>query len=195
MDPMTVDELRAAIAADPADAAFTAQGWAPVFAASPRSRIVVVGQAPGARAQASGMPFTDASGLALIEWLGIDETTFRDPDRVAVLPMDFYFPGRGPSGDLPPRAGFAARWHPPLLALMPDVRLMLLVGAVAQAHYLGAARRATLTETVRAFRDYLPDRFPLVHPSPRNIPWQAHHPWFREEVLPVLRAEAARALG
>jgi len=194
-DPVTIDELRAAVAADPENAEFTARGWTPVFAASPASRIVLVGQAPGAKAQASGMPFTDASGVALLEWLGVDEATFRDPDRFAILPMDFYFPGRGRSGDALPGRGFAARWHPPLLALMPEVRLTLLVGATAQEHYLGDRRRANLTETVRAFRAYLPSEFPLVHPSPRTIPWQAHHPWFREEVLPELRAEVRRALA
>jgi uracil-DNA glycosylase len=195
MGAVTIAELRAAVAADPDNAAFTARGWTPVFAASPASRIVLVGQAPGAKAQASGMPFTDASGAALLEWLGIDDATFRDPDRIAILPMDFYFPGRGASGDLPPRRGFAERWHPRFLAHMPDVRLTLLVGTAAQAHYLGDRRKANLTETVRAFHEYLPAEFPLVHPSPRNIPWQAHHPWFREEVLPALRSEVARALS
>ena len=141
MGVVTIDELRAAIVADPENAAFTARGWTPVFAASPRSRLLVVGQAPGARAQESGMPFTDASGVALIEWVGLDEATFRDPERVAILPMDFYFPGRGASGDVPPRRGFAARWHPPLRALMPEVRLTLLVGAAAQSFWVRAASR------------------------------------------------------
>jgi uracil-DNA glycosylase len=194
MGAVTLDEVRAEIAADSENAAFTARGWRPVFAAAPGARVVIVGQAPGARAQESGMPFTDASGTALLEWLGVDEATFRDPDRFAVLPMDFYYPGRGASGDLPPRRGFATRWHPPILALLPEVRLTLLVGTAAQAHYLGTRRHTNLTETVRAFREYLPAQLPLVHPSPLNFRWQARNPWFRDEVLPALRPEVARAL-
>ncbi len=195
MGAVTIDEVRAAVAADPANAAFTARGWVPVFTAEPRARVLPIGQAPGARARESGTPFTDASGAALLDWLGVDDATFRDPDRFAVLPMDFYWPGRGRSGDLPPRPGFAERWHPPLRALMPGVRLTLLLGAAAQAHELGSRRKANLTETVRSFREYLPDGFPLVHPSPLNLRWQARNPWFRDDVLPALRAEVARALG
>jgi uracil-DNA glycosylase len=190
-----IDAVREAVAADPENAAFTAQGWHPLFAAAPDARIVIVGQAPGARAQASGILFDDASGVNLVEWLGVDEATFRDPGRVAILPMDFYYPGRGPSGDLPPRRGFADRWHPALLAQLPDVRLTLLIGTSAQQHYLGPRRKANLTETVRAFREYLPDQLPLVHPSPLNFRWQGRNPWFREEVLPGLRTEVARALA
>lgn len=193
--PGAVEAVRAAVAADPANAAFTARGWVPLFAAAPGARIVIVGQAPGARAQASGILFDDASGAALIEWLGVDEATFRDPARIAILPMDFYYPGRGRSGDLPPRRGFAERWHPQLLALLPDVRLTLLIGTSAQQRYLGPRRKANLTETVRAFREYLPAEFPLVHPSPLNFRWQARNPWFRDEVLPALMAEVARALA
>jgi uracil-DNA glycosylase len=195
-----IDAVREAVAADPENAAFTAQGWHPLFAAAPDARIVIVGQAPGARAQASGILFDDASGVNLIEWLGVDEATFRDPGRIAILPMDFYYPGRGAtgggrSGDLPPRRGFADRWHPALLAQLPDVRLTLLIGTTAQQHYLGSRRKANLTETVRAFREYLPDQLPLVHPSPLNFRWQGRNPWFREEVLPALRTEVARALA
>jgi len=195
MGAVTIDELRAAVAADPENAAFTARGWRPVVSHAREPRVVLVGQAPGARAQASGMPFTDASGAALVEWLGVDEATFRDPSRIAIVPMDFYFPGRGPGGDLPPRRGFADRWHPAVLELLPERRLLLLVGAAAQEHYLRGRRKRNLTETVRAFRDYLPAELPLVHPSPRNAPWQAAHPWFRADVLPALRAEVARALA
>lgn len=193
--PAAVEGIRAAVAADPDNAAFAARGWVPLFAAAPGARIVIVGQAPGARAQASGVLFDDASGVALIEWLGVDEATFRDPARVAILPMDFFYPGRGRSGDLPPRRGFAERWHPQLLALLPDVRLTLLIGASAQQRYLGPRRKSNLTETVRAFREYLPAQLPLVHPSPLNFRWQARNPWFRAEVLPELRAEVARALA
>jgi uracil-DNA glycosylase len=192
---MSIDEIRAAIAADPENAEAAARGWAPLFVAAPGARVAIIGQAPGARAQASGVPWDDASGTALIAWLGVEEAVFRDPAAFAILPMDFYYPGRGASGDLPPRRGFAARWHPQILAQLPTIRLTLLIGATAQRHYLGPLRKENLTATVRAFREYLPDRFPLVHPSPLNFRWQARNPWFRTEVLPALRGEVARALA
>jgi uracil-DNA glycosylase len=155
--------------------------------------VVIIGQAPGRLAQESGIPWNDASGVTLMKWLGVDEPTFRTPELFAIVPMDFYYPGPGAHGDLPPRPGFAERWHPPLLAAMPEIRLTLLIGAYAQQHYLG--RRGSLTERVRAFRDYLPDRVPLVHPSPLNFRWQARNPWFAEELLPELRKSVAAAIG
>ncbi|MEO7090586.1 MAG: uracil-DNA glycosylase family protein [Cryobacterium sp.] len=170
------------------------QGWQPVYTASARARIAVIGQAPGRRAQASGVPWDDASGKSLMDWLGVTEHQFRNPDLFSLLPMDFYFPGTGRSGDLPPRKGFADRWHPPLLALMPDVELTLLIGRYAQSHYLPSARRDTLTDTVRNYRLFLPERFPLVHPSPLNFRWQAKNPWFVTDVLPDLRTLVRAAL-
>lgn len=187
------DAIRQAIVDDPANAAMRAQGWEPVYSASATARIAVIGQAPGRKAQESGIPWNDLSGRNLIEWLGVSEAQFRDPARFAILPMDFYFPGAARGGDLPPRPGFAARWHPQLLALMPEIELTLLIGRYAQLHYLPTERRSTLTETVRDFRRFLPDRFPLVHPSPRNFRWQANNPWFATDVLPELRARVAQA--
>lgn len=194
---MTLDELREAIKADPENAAMTAQGWEPLYTAGPRARIAVVGQAPGRKAQESGVPWNDASGVKLCEWLGVTTERFHDPGAFALVPMDFYYPGKGPSGsgDLPPRPGFAAKWHPLLFADMPELRLTILIGAHAQKFYLGARRRATLTETVRAWREYLPEFFPIVHPSPLNFRWQARNPWFVEELVPDLRAAVAAALG
>lgn len=194
-EPASFAQLRAAIVADPANAGMRALGHTPVYTAGPAARIAVVGQAPGRRAQASGVPWDDASGVRLREWLGVSEAQFRDPGLFALLPMDFYYPGRGASGDLPPRRGFAERWHPPLFALMPDIRLTLLIGSYAQAHYLGRRRQASLTETVRAWADYLPEFLPLVHPSPLNFRWQARNPWFEAEVVPELRARVAAALA
>jgi uracil-DNA glycosylase len=127
------------------------------------------------------------SGRNLIDWLGVTEKQFRDPSLFAVLPMDFYYPGAGPSGDLPPRKGFAKQWHPPLLKLMPDIQLTLLIGRYAQVHYLPSARHDTLTDTVLNYRQFAPDRFPLVHPSPLNFRWHAKNPWFVAHVLPELR--------
>lgn len=187
------EQLRQAIVDDEANAAMTAQGWQPLFTGAPTSRIVVVGQAPGRLAQASGIPWNDASGRRLVDWLGVTEEQFRDPTLFAMVPMDFYFPGAGRSGDLPPRRGFAARWHPPLLELMPQVRLTLLIGRYAQVHYLG--RTGTLTETVRGHQSFAPERMPLVHPSPLNYGWHARNPWFVDEVVPELRALVQRSLG
>jgi len=192
---MTLDELREAIKADPENAAMTAAGWDPLFTASPTARIVVVGQAPGRKAQEAGVPWRDASGLKLCDWMGVSDELFHDPSAFAIVPMDFYYPGKGVSGDLPPRAGFAAKWHPLILGDLPEVRLTILVGAYAQKFYLGARRGKTLTDTVRAWRDYLPQYVPLVHPSPLNFRWQTRNPWFVAELVPELRETVAAALA
>ena len=156
---------------------------------------MVVGQAPGRVAQESGLPWNDASGAKLFEWLGVAEGQFRDPDLFALLPMDFYYPGKGATGDLPPRKDFAPRWHPPLLDLMPKIELTILIGGYAQKYYLASRVKKNLTETVHAFREYLPTTIPLVHPSPLNFRWQARNPWFATDVLPVLRTQVASALA
>jgi uracil-DNA glycosylase len=143
----------------------------------------------------SGVAFDDASGRTLRTWLGIDRTTFYDPDRVAIMPMGFCYPGRGKSGDLPPSPECAPLWRARLLALMPRITLTLVIGRYAQRHHLGQDGKQTLTETVRAYRDFLPGRFPLPHPSPRNGPWLQRHPWFEAEVVPALRDVVASALA
>jgi uracil-DNA glycosylase len=186
--------LHQQIISDPDNAAMTAQGAMPVYVADAAARVAVIGQAPGKRAQETGLAWNDASGRTLWQWLGVTEEQFRDPRWFAILPMDFYFPGKGPSGDLPPRKNFASRWHPALLDLMPDIRLTLLIGRYAQQRYLGARQRESLTATVKAFSDYHP-YFPLVHPSPLNFRWQNRNPWFAQEVLPVLRRRVAEAMG
>lgn len=190
-----LDELRAAIIDDPDNAWATEQGWQPLYTAHPEAKVVIVGQAPGRRAQVAGIAWDDPSGRTLRTWLGISTETFYDPRRVALLPMDFYYPGHGAHGDLPPRPQFAARWHPQLLGQMPRIELAVLIGQFAQRHYLGVAAKSTLTETVRAYREYLPRWFPLVHPSPLNFRWQARNPWFAESVLPELRERVAGALS
>lgn len=190
-----LDTIRAELVAHPSNAWARELGWQPLYAAAPGARVVVVGQAPGRKAQASGIPWDDASGVRLRAWLGVPDEVFYDPERFAILPMDFWYPGKGTSGDLPPRPDFAPLWHPRILAELPDVRLMVLVGAYAQKYYLGARARSTLTETVRAWAEYLPDAVPLVHPSPLNFRWQTRNPWFEQEVVPALRARVAEALG
>lgn len=171
----------------------TERGYEPIYSASPRSRIVVIGQAPGKQAQESRVPWNDPSGVKLRQQLGVTDSQFYDPDTIALLPMDFYYPGKGAQGDLPPRTDFAPLWHPRILALMPAVRLTVLIGSYAQKHYLGTSAKKNLTETVRAWRDYVPDRIPLVHPSPLNFRWQAKNPWFETDVIPALQALVVNA--
>src|SRR4051812_40482431 len=192
---MTFEAIRQAIIDDADNVAFGAHGYLPLYSAGPRARIAVIGQAPGRKAQESNTAWDDASGAKLFEWLGVTEQQFRDPDLFALLPMDFYYPGKGAAGDLPPRKSFAGRWHPPLLELMPDIQLTVLIGGYAQRHYLGSRVRRNLTETVRAFRDYLPDLLPVVHPSPLNFRWQTRNPWFAVDLLPVLQQRVAAAIG
>ena len=192
---MTLENIRREIMADPENAQATAKGWEPVYTAHPTARLLIVGQAPGIRAQESRTPWNDPSGDNLRNWLGMDRGTFYDPAQVALVPMDFYFPGSAERGDAPPRKGFAEKWHPRILAAMPDIRLTLLVGQYAQAGYLGPRRKRNLTETVRSYAEYLPDYLPLVHPSPRNNIWHKKNPWFAEQVVPEARARVLRLLA
>ncbi len=163
-------------------------GCRPVLRAAPTARLMVVGQAPGIRVHETGIPWNDASGRRLREWMAVDEATFYDASRIAIVPAGLCYPGRGRSGDLPPMAECAPTWHPRLRAALPRVRLTLLVGQYAQAYYLGARRRGTLTETVRHWREFGPEFLPLPHPSPRNTLWLKRRPWFEAEVVPMLRA-------
>ena len=184
----TLEEITKAIMADPQNKAFTEQGIKPLFAAPNNARINIVGQAPGLKTQQAGLYWKDKSGDRLREWLGVDETTFYQSGYFAVLPMDFYFPGHGKSGDLPPRKGFADKWHQPILELLPDIKLTILIGQYAQKYYLHQKGNVKLTETVQRYKNYLPDFFPLVHPSPRNQIWMAKNPWFEAEGVPELQA-------
>lgn len=192
---MTFDGIRKQIITDPANEAVTAKGYLPLYTAGARARVALVGQAPGIKAQESGIAWNDASGVKLATWLGVTKEQLHDTELFTMLPMDFYYPGKAKTGDAPPRRGFAEKWHPPLLELMPDVRLTILIGGYAQKYYLGARAAKTLTETVRSYESYLPDFFPLVHPSPLNFRWQAKNPWFETDVIPVLRARVAAALA
>jgi uracil-DNA glycosylase len=165
----------------------------PILRAGATARLLIIGQAPGTRAHDSGMPWNDASGIRLRHWLGLEREAFYDERTVAIVPMGFCYPGKGASGDLPPRPECAATWHAPLLASLPNVQLTLLVGHYAQARFLGNERGKTLTDTVRAFREHLPRYFPLPHPSPRNQLWLKVNPWFEAELVPLLR-EAVGAI-
>lgn len=186
-------KIKEEIMAHPDNRVFTDQGWEPLFAGSSCSKIVIVGHAPGRKTQNAGLPWKDVSGDKLKVWLGLDESEFRS-ESVAQLPMDFYYQGKGKSGDLPPRKSFAPLWHPRLLKLMPGVRLFVLVGAYAQGYYLGKQKKGTLAQTVQAYSDYLPRYFPIVHPSPLNLGWLSQNPWFESDVLPALKAQVQSAL-
>lgn len=187
-----IEMIKKEIEDDPANKACTERGYKPLFVAHRDARLLIVGQAPGIKAQTAGRPWDDESGRRLMEWLGLEEAVFRDERKIAHLPMDFYYPGKGKTGDLPPRRDFATKWHPKLLAEMPHIKLIVLVGQYAQKHYLGKRAKRNLTETVKAYREYLPEYFPLVHPSPLNFRWHARNPWFVEEVIPVLQKEVSK---
>jgi len=167
----------------------------PVFRLGRGARIVIIGQAPGAKVHESGVPWQDDSGEHLREWLRVDRATFEDPDAFAVLPMGFCWPGRKSGGDLPPRPECAPAWHGRLLAELPKLTLYLLVGQYAQARYLAGKEKASLTETVRSFAAYLPDRIPLPHPSWRSRIWMKKNPWFESKLLPVLRRRVTGSLA
>ena len=179
---------------DPENASFTKRGIDPLFFAGPDCRIMIVGQAPGRVAEESGIVWNDRSGDRLREWMGIDRDTFYNSGKLAIVPMDFYFPGTGKSGDLPPRKDFADKWHPRLLELMPDLKLTILVGSYATKRYLKLKSSASLTQVVKDYRDYLPEYFPLVHPSPRNQIWMKKNPWFVQTVIPDLQELVAQIM-
>ncbi|MGB5261419.1 MAG: uracil-DNA glycosylase family protein [Gammaproteobacteria bacterium] len=165
----------------------------PVLRAGRTARILIIGQAPGTRVHASGIPWNDPSGDRLRDWLQLDRELFYDEQTVAIIPMGFCYPGKGKSGDLPPRRECAPLWHERLLQQLPELQLRLLIGKYAQDYYLGTQRRS-LAATVQDYRAFLPHYFPLPHPSPRNIRWFRNHPWFESEVVPALRERVAGIL-
>jgi uracil-DNA glycosylase family 4 len=169
-------------------------GVNPVIAASQKSKLIIIGQAPGRIVHETGIPWNDKSGDNLRKWLGIDKEIFYNTDKIALMPMGFCYPGKGQSGDLPPREECAPLWHKKILGKMPEVKLILLIGQYAQNYYLGDKAKETLTETVRNFKTYLPKYFPLPHPSPRNNIWQAKNDWFGKEVLPNLKKEIIKII-
>ena len=179
-----IQKLMKKIEVDSQNVAYTKAGIKPLFSAPRNAKILIVGQAPGIKAQKSRLFWNDQSGDNLRSWMGVDRDFFYQSDLFAVVPMDYYYPGKGKSGDLPPRKGFAEKWHEATLALMPDIELIILVGKYAQDYYLKNTKKKNLTETVKAYKEYLPKMFPLVHPSPLNRRWMAKNSWFEKEVLP-----------
>lgn len=189
--PDLLSDIRACHACEPA----LPLGARPVLIADAHARILVAGQAPGTRVHATGIPWNDASGKRLREWLGLEPEVFYDPARVAIVPMGFCYPGTGKSGDLPPRTECRQLWHDRLFGHLPGLRLRIVIGQYAQAYHLAGRTRASLTETVAAWREFAPALYPLPHPSPRNQMWLKRNPWFAEELLPDLRETVRRILA
>lgn len=183
----TISEVREAIINDPDNLQFKKLGYYPIFMASVNAKILIIGQAPGIKTQLEGQVFKDKSGERLREWLGVSEDFFYNSGMFAVLPVDFYFPGKAKTGDLPPREEFAKKWHPQLIKLMPDIKITILIGEYAQKFYLKDKAKKNLTQTVLAYQEYLPQYFVLPHPSPLNFRWFEHNPVFNQDILPVFQ--------
>ena len=191
---MSISSIVEKIKSDERNAEYTERGIPPIFQLNEGAKILIIGQAPGRKVEESKIPFDDKSGEKLITWMGIDRETFYS-DKIAILPMDFYYPGKGKTGDLPPRKFIAEEYHRDLLAELGNVQMTILIGKYAMDYYLKGDMKRNLTETVRGFAEYLPNYFPIVHPSPLNFRWQAKNPWFMEEVVPVLERRVADILG
>ena len=183
---MSISKIVEELKADERNAEYTRRGIPPIFQLNKDAKILIIGQAPGRKVEESKIPFDDKSGEKLISWMGIDRKTFYS-DKIAILPMDFYYPGKGKNGDLPPRKDFGEKWHNKILELLPNVELFILIGKYAQEFYLKGRTKENLTETVHSYKEYLPKFFPIVHPSPLNIRWLKKNPWFETEVVPVLK--------
>lgn len=169
-------------------------GPRPIVSAHPESKIAIIGQAPGSKVHQTGVPWDDPSGKQLRKWLGVTDEQFYDERLLALIPMGFCYPGRGKSGDLPPRPECAPLWHQSLLDQMPKLKLTILIGQYAQVRYLGDAMEKNLTETVKNYKSYLPKYMVLPHPSPRNRFWLSKNPWFEEEVIPQLQKAVSTTL-
>ncbi|EOB4964130.1 uracil-DNA glycosylase family protein [Vibrio vulnificus] len=169
-------------------------GANPVVQAHSEAKILIIGQAPGTKVHHTSIPWNDASGNRLRVWLDIEKPTFYDPKQIAIMPMGFCYPGRGQSGDLPPRKECAPLWHEALLKHLPNIELTLLIGQYAQNRYL-SNKPKTLTETVQNWQAWLPDYLPLPHPSPRNTLWLRKNPWFEEQTVPYLRQQVHQLLS
>ena len=172
-----------------------ALGARPVIQFNPRARILIAGQAPGIKVHESGKPFNDASGQRLRCWLGVTSDEFYDERNFAILPMGFCYPGKGKSGDLPPRKECAIAWREKLLAQLNNIELTIILGKYAQTYHLPNTKQLPLTELVKSWREYWPNYLPLPHPSPRNNIWLKKNPWFEQQVLPELSSKIRAILA
>lgn len=169
-------------------------GPRPIISVHAESKIAIIGQAPGAKVHKTGVPWDDPSGRQLRKWLGVTDAVFYDETKIALIPMGFCYPGKGKTGDLPPRPECAPQWHQSLLDKLPHIEFIVLIGMYAQKYYLQKEAKKTLTDTVRNYKEYIPKYFPLPHPSPRNRFWLTKNPWFEVEVLPELRESVKSVL-
>ena len=191
---MSISKIVEELKADERNAEYTKRGIPPIFQLNKDAKILIIGQAPGRKVEESKIPFDDKSGEKLIAWMGINRETCYS-DKIAILPMDFYYPGKGKTGDLPPRKFIAEEYHREILDELTNVDMTLLIGKYSMDYYLKGKMKRNLTETVRRYEEYLPKYFPIVHPSPLNFRWQAKNPWFMEEVVPALAERVAKILG
>ena len=168
----------------------------PVIQVNPKAKIAIVGQAPGMKVQNTGIPWNDASGRELRRWMNVTDEQFYNSELFAIVPMGFCYPGKGKSGDLPPRPECAPLWHNRLWEKLPQIELTLLIGSYAQKYYLKKKAYKTLTETVQHYEEFLSEGYlPLVHPSPRNKLWQKKNPWFEEQIVPLIQSVIQKHLS
>ena len=190
---MSIQDIINKIKQDERNIEYTKRNIPPILQVSKSAKILIIGQAPGKKVEETLIPFNDKSGETLISWMGIDKDIFYS-NKIAILPMDFYYPGKGKTGDLPPRKFIAEEYHKPILDELDNIELTILVGKYSMDYYLKGREKKNLTETVRCFDEYLPEYFPIVHPSPLNFRWQAKNPWFLKEVVPVLKKNVCEIL-
>ena len=190
---MSIQDIINKIKQDGRNIEYTKRNIPPILQVSKSAKILIIGQAPGKKVEETLIPFNDKSGETLISWMGIDKDIFYS-NKIAILPMDFYYPGKGKTGDLPPRKFIAEEYHKPILDELDNIELTILVGKYSMDYYLKGRKKKNLTETVRCFDEYLPEYFPIVHPSPLNFRWQAKNPWFLKEVVPVLKKNVCEIL-
>ena len=183
---MSLNDIISQIENDSRNYEYTKRNIPPILQVNSKAKVLIIGQVPGKKVEESLIPFNDKSGDTLISWMGIDRDTFYS-DKIAILPMDFYYPGKGKTGDLPPRKFIANEYHESILNELKNIELTILIGKYSMDYYLKGQMKKNLTETVRCFDEYLPRYFPIVHPSPLNFRWQAKNPWFIENVVPVLQ--------
>ena len=190
---MSLKDIIKQIELDKRNAEYTNKNIPPILQVDKEARILIVGQAPGKKVEESLIPFNDKSGETLISWMGIDKDTFYSKE-IAIVPMDFYYPGKAKTGDLPPRQFIAQEYHEPILKELNNIELTILIGKYSMDYYLKGRTKKNLTETVKCFDEYLPKYFPIVHPSPLNFRWQAKNPWFVQDVVPVLKKTVKKIL-